>query len=191
MQLDIHKPYGSLPSLPNFKRPQIEITPRVCLYGAMAVLVIATLMWTNQKVSAIDKANSVQLESQRSSFSATQAAALQNWTITVPDLLSKAAKLANKPQHDVAIEMLEEAKRRDPQNRDVLLQLGYAYLQANRVADAKATLEAAKLVDPGYPTTYQLLAVAYAKTGDSKNATLAADRAKQFEQVAKLTDIVK
>ena len=188
MHLDIHKQGVSFPNLPRSKG---LISGRVGLYGALGILLVASLVWSVQRVRAIDSTSQTELQNEQNACSVARAQALQSWTLTTSDLLHRATTIVNSAQRPVAIQMLEEAHRRDPKNRDVLIQLGYAYAAANRIPDAVSTLEAAKVVDPVYPVTYDLLAQVYARAGNTQAAATAIERAKQFALVAKLPDLAK
>lgn len=162
---------------------------RIWLYGTVAVLVLATLIWSGQRSHGIAVANADSLDGTVASFAAARAKALEQSPLSPVTMLKLAAPLIDGSQRGLAVELLTEANRRNPAIRDVQLQLGYALMRDGRLAEAKAALERAKLLDPLYPPTYELLAAVEQALGNAKAATLAAARAEQFALVPALSEL--
>ena len=110
MHLDIHKQGVSFPNLPRSKG---LISGRAGLYGSLGVLMVASLIWSAQRVQAISSLSRTELQNEQTACSVARAQALQSWTLTTSDLLHRATTIVNSPQRTAATQMLEEAHRRD------------------------------------------------------------------------------
>jgi len=164
MHIDPHNPYGRLTS---FKRPNFSLTPRAWPYTALAVVVVASLVWTNQKAQAINQTSQKELASQQASFATARAQALK-----IGLYQRRSAHSRHQTSQHASARYCHPNVRRSQTARSAEPRCAVTTrlrLPAGKSTSRRQnTLEAAKAVDPGYPTTYQLLAVTYAKTGNAK-----------------------
>lgn len=184
MKLRVHQQFAAYPAFPSV---QWQIRHRLFIYGALALLIASMSFWASGQARAVEQSAEHQLLNDQAAISAAQTAAVQQWSMDTTELLIKATKLLDTPKRDIAVVMLEEAVRRDPASRDAALELGYAYFVSGDLTKAKVALEHARLLDPVYPVTYQLLAELYTKLGDMNQAAEATARATDFAKVPDLT----
>ncbi len=79
-------------------------------------------------------------------------------------------------QAEKAIDVYREAVRRFPADYLLAYNLGLTYFRANRLADAKKTLQQGLLLKPDHPSSHWALAQIYLKTGYRIPALLALSR---------------
>jgi len=144
--------------------------------------------WSSSQIGSVEAASQSALTTNQVAIDAAQAQALEQSSLSFPDLLTKAVGLLDTPRHTLGIVMLQEAVRRNPQSRDAALELGYGYLKIGDLSKARVVLEHAKDLDPLYPPTYKLLASLYAKLGQNDLAASALQRAQQFANVPGATE---
>lgn len=84
--------------------------------------------------------------------------------------------------NDLAWQAFQKACQLEPNWRDGWLWKGYTELKNGQFKPALESLKIAEKLDPIYPPTYQLLTIAYQKTGDEKSAQFTREK---FEYLSK------
>ena len=197
--LNYQHPFNGFGSASGLSRSPFTVHRlRVLLYGCLSVLLVATWVWAGQRSSTVVHAEQNELGQNSTTFAAARTAALRAMPGTAAELTAKGAALLPTPNRDLGLQLLEEAKHRDPLLRDTLLQIGYGHLiaatGANRSLELDAAahaLETARTLDPLYPTTYQLLAEVYSQQGKKTEAATATARANDFAAIPKLVEITR
>lgn len=164
-----------------------HVKRRIGLYGTALVVAATLFVWGASQIGAVEAASVTSLATVNDKITAVQASSLEQSTLSTTALLKKAVNLLDTPQRPVAMLMLKEVLRRNPESRDAALQLGYGYLQTGDLTKAQISLEHARDLDPIYPATYQLLAEVYTKQNQKDLAATALQRAQDFAKVPDLT----
>ncbi|HCS78681.1 TPA: hypothetical protein DIV55_02965 [Patescibacteria group bacterium] len=91
-------------------------------------------------------------------------------------LMDQGSKLLNGNQPRNALMNFQRATELDKNYRDGWVWLGYAQIQNDDPASAITSLKNAEAIDPIYAQTYELLTIAYEKTGDAEAASNAKEK---------------
>jgi len=162
------------------------------------LLVFGLRSYVNSVYEKEMKKNNENMESIKNSFKDS----VKKSSKSSADLVKLGVKLLENNQTEWAAIILEEAATRDPKYRDAAFYAGYAYLrQAEEIRNSKSEirnhstslgagnlsteqynnlaikyLEKAKELDPIYPNTYELLAIAYRNIGDNNKSEIAYEK---------------
>src|SRR3569832_166348 len=96
-------------------------------------------------------------------------------------LLAEATRLLQAGRPDQAIVPLREAARWLPRNAALFHDLGLAYLECGRFAEAAGALETSIAIDPAFQDSHLRLGIAHESAGSADTALMSYQRAVELQ----------
>ncbi|MBP6930104.1 tetratricopeptide repeat protein [Patescibacteria group bacterium] len=170
------------------KSPRVQIPTRLVAMSLLCLLVLSGMVWggkqTQEWIVARKQAQEAEKLAQTQAQWEEARAAISQQAKSARDALSLGQQFQANGEAREAVAAYEIAVQIEPNWRDALLCLGQAYTAIKEYDKAEETLEHALRIDPINPTTHNLLASLYQKTG---RGTLASTALKKADQLASET----